>query len=245
MNDFTDTDSPAYQAAYQAETARLEGATAKTETVTEAAAIVADVNPVEARLAELEAEAASTKKALKDTKAALTRASQRASALEREREQAANRPPLLDNLQGIEDVVRYVNQNDQQVARQADQLWFAVVSDTIPDIETLLGDADFESAAMQRREQVGIESWKNPNVAIRELTDLKVQHLTRKNVDAAVSHAKADAAKKAKELSALRVPGGSGRASAPETDQGAADVWAMSGKDFAARRDKVLGIYSR
>ena len=262
MTDFTDSNSPEYQAAYEAEMKRLEAGeqpstTAKAESVAEPAASTTSEGEQQTktegeqpdRFAELEAKLARQEKALKDTQRAMHQKAQELADLKRQREaevRAANKPPVLDANPGLEDAIRYVAQPQataEPSPQELDQLWFASVSGAIPDIDTLLADKDFEKAAHAKREELGADEWKNPVVAIRELNAIA----RRFAVEKATAAAKADYAKQQKELSTMRVSGGSGRDPATSdrvNGKTAEDVWAMNSKDFEAERRRVLGGYS-
>ena len=260
MTDFTDPNSPEYQAAYEAEMKRLETgeqptAPAKAEPTAEPAASTISEGEQQTteseqpdRFAELEAKLARQEKALKDTQRAMHQKAQELADLKRQREaevRAANKPPVLDANPGLEDAIRYVAQPAQAEPspQNLDQLWFSAVSGAIPDIDTLLADKDFEKAAYAKREELGADEWKNPVVAIRELNAIA----RRFAVEKATAAAKADYAKQQKELSTMRVSGGSGRDPATSdrvNGKTAEDVWAMNSKDFEAERRRVLGGYS-
>ena len=260
MTDFTDSNSPEYQAAYEAEMKRLEtgeqpSTTVKAEPVAEPAASTISEGEQQTteseqpdRFAELEAKLARQEKALKDTQRAMHQKAQELADLKRQREaevRAANKPPVLDANPGLEDAIRYVAQPAQAEPspQNLDQLWFSAVSGAIPDIDTLLADKDFEKAAYAKREELGADQWQNPVVAIRELSAIA----RRFAVEKATAAAKADYAKQQKELSTMRVSGGSGRDPATSdrvNGKSAEDYHTMSAKDFEAERRRVLGGYS-
>lgn len=260
MTDFTDPNSPEYQAAYEAEMKRLEAgeqpsAPAKAEPAAEPAASTTSEGEQQTtqteqpdRFAELEAKLARQEKALKDTQRAMHQKAQELADLKRQREaevRAANKPPVLDANPGLEDAIRYVAQPAQAEPspQNLDQLWFSAVSGAIPDIDTLLTDKDFEKAAYAKREELGADQWQNPVVAIRELSAIA----RRFAVEKATAAAKADYAKQQKELSTMRVSGGSGRDPATSdrvNGKSAEDYHTMSAKDFEAERRRVLGGYS-
>jgi hypothetical protein len=118
--------------------------------------------------------------------------------------------------------------------------WLASVSKAIPDIETHLGDQAFFAKARARQQELGPD-WDDPFVAIRELTELKVAHLSEKRTQAAVEAARKDFESKSKKRNAMEVPGGSGGKDAPKTDDGAKRYQTMSKEEFDKERARVMG----
>lgn len=261
MTDFTDPNGPEYQAAYEAEMKRLEtgeqpSAPVKTESAAEPTTPTTEgeqqqqiEDPTAQRLKVLEESNAKLEKRLQDAQRAFHEGQKKLRDLEKAREaeaRAANKPPVLDANPGLEDAIRYVAQPQtpaEPSPQELDQLWFSAVSGAIPDIDTLLTDKDFEKAAYAKREELGADQWQNPVVAIRELSAIA----RRFAVEKATAAAKADYAKQQKELSTMRVSGGSGRDPATSdrvNGKSAEDYHTMSAKDFEAERRRVLGGYS-
>ena len=252
MNDLANTESPEYQEAYQAAWKELDAESGtKTEPVitdAKAAATDEEVEPdlVAKRFEELEAKAARQDKALKDTQRAFHASQRELADLRKQRqadELAASRPALLDDVPGLEAAVRHLTQTSSQelTPQQQDAVWFDSVQGAIPELEELLADEGFEKAATARRDELGDE-WRNPIVAIRELGALRTRHVMAKAVDEARAKAQADAAKNHKDLLALRVPGGSGRATTERAvDKSVDAVWKMSPVDAERERQRVLG----
>lgn len=245
-----------YQKVYDTEMARLNGEAAPVEVATtepEAEVIklkeepIAEETPsadkpIELDVKTLAEQLEATNKALKDTQRWGHQNAAELKALKKEREElerAKSRPEILDAFDGLEDAIRHVARVETPQQEDANEKWLSSVQTVIPEIEKLLEVPEFQQAAVRMRDQLG-DSWLDPLVAARELGNLRssyYQHL-------AINQAKAAAAKdyeaKSKKLTAMSVPGGSGK-SAPTKLEGADEVWAMSDEDFIKQRTKVLG----
>lgn len=256
MSEFTDANSPEYQAAYDEAMQRLEAgekptAPAKAESAEPAAEPTTSTEEQQTtaetpdRFAELEAKLARQEKALKDTQRAMHQKAQELADMKRAREaeiRAANKPQILDANPGLEEAIRHVAQvpaTPETDHAQMQAIWEEAVTGALPELNELIKDKAFEEAAHARREELGAD-WNNPVVAIRELSALS----RRFAVEKATAAAKADYEKRQKELSAMRAPGGSGRSPATSdrvNGKTADDVWKMSPKEFAAEQRRVLG----
>lgn len=254
MSDLT-PGTPEYQEAYDKEMQRLEAEAngagkkpaadaATTSTDDDAKPTKADAKKPDAgtetddetkqRLAKLE-------KALKDTQSWGHRNAAEVARLKKEaeeRKRAETKPAILEANPGLEDAIKHVAQVQEAPPVQN---WLQSVSHAIPDVEQLLGDQAFFAKAQEKRSEFGAE-WDNPLTAIRELSALRTEHLTQRNVQAAVDSARKDFETKAKKRSAMDVPGGSGGKDAvQQTDDSASRYSTMSKADFDKERARVMG----
>jgi hypothetical protein len=159
-------------------------------------------------------------------------------AEDRKRQETA--PEMLKANPGLEDAIKHVAGTNDNAKPEPKDEWLASVSKAIPDIETHLGDQAFFAKARARQQELGPD-WDDPFVAIRELTELKVAHLSEKRTQAAVEAARKDFESKSKKRNAMEVPGGSGGKDAPKTDDGAKRYQTMSKEEFDKERARVMG----
>ena len=233
-------DQVAYDKAYQAEMEKLDGEAAPATTEPEAKEPPVADEP-EAEKPELEAEKPvvdvdalqkrldSTEKALKDTKQWATQNAQALRAIEnqiRETERAKKRPEILDAFDGLEDAIKHVAQVPEQPQHDPEQVFYAAVEQALPDLSTLLADPVFNAAAKSKLDEMGNERF-NPISAIRELGNLRADHLRNQAVSSAVETARKDFEAKQKKQSAMEVLGGNSKAGA-----------VVKGKDFATMSDE-------
>jgi hypothetical protein len=156
-----------------------------------------------------------------------------------ERKHAEKRPAILDANEGLEAAIKHVAGNRERT-EDPKEVWFSSVSRAIPDVDSLLGDQAFYAKAQQRKAEIGAD-WDDPLIAIRELSSMRTEHFTQKNVQVAVEAARKDFDTKSKKRSAMEVPGGSGgRDTQPQEDD--VKKWQnMSSEEFAKARSKVMG----
>jgi len=243
-------DSPEYKEAYDKEMQRLEAAEAKpadkpadkpAETTSTDSPKVDDPKPETAE--QLTARLASTEKALKDTQRAFHDNAARVKKLEREAEERrraegnARVQPLLDANPGLKEAIEHIAAPAEAPPRNR---WQSDIQHAIPDIETLLADADFYKAAQARRDQLGDE-WDNPLTAIREFSTLKSQHQSAQQSKAAVEAARLAFQQKADKRPGMEVPGGSGGKGASKEVDEAQQMRDMSDEDFRKMRARTLG----
>lgn len=241
------------QAEYDKEMQRLEaeaGATPKpgvkadaatTSTVKDDAKADTKTDAPTETAEQLSARVASAEKALKDTQRWAHENAAKVKRLEREaeeRKRTETRPAILDANPGLEDAIKHVAAPAQPSGQQE---WLQTVAHAIPDVETLLAEPAFFAKAKERQATLGAE-WDNPLTAIRELSDLKTEHLSNRNTTLALDAARKDFAEKAKKRSAMEMPGGSGGRDTQQKVDEVQAVWAMSDADFAKQRNKVMGF---
>jgi len=243
----SDRFTPEQQAEYDKEMQRLEaeanGSAVKKIEEAPAATTSHDAKDDGAETAAQMAERlAKAEKALKDTQRWAHENAAKVKRLEREAEERKRlemRPTILDANPGLEDAIKHVVEPAKKQLPQEE--WLQAVSHAIPDVETLLADPAFSKSAHEKRAELGVD-WDNPLTAIRELSDLKANHLSNRNTQMALESARKDFEAKAKKRNAMDVPGGSGgRDVTRKTDEVQA-VWAMSNEDFAKQRAKVMGF---
>lgn len=249
MTEYAD---PEQQQAYDAEMARLSAGTEEspaqdaaptTESTPEAEAQTPD--PAQ-QMADLTARLEKAEKRIKDTQALATKRAQETAELRKQlqaREAEANKPKLIEQVPELVDAVRYVVNSPAETQQDADTIWQAAILAAVPEINELMKDEGFMQAAHARREELGPEQWRDPFVAIRELTNIKFEADKRKAVEAAVAKAQADHDKKQKDLLAMRVPGGSGGKTAEQqtAEKAAQAVWDMPEAEFNKMQRRALG----
>lgn len=266
--------TPEYQQAYDAEMARLETAavapasttdtvtpevteasTAATEqkaTTTEAT----DKTPEPEKHVETETEKAlrlqleDTKKALKGTQRYASKLAEKFTKFERDQADArhrASRPALLDNVDGLTEAIQHVT----RAPATRDQLpdaqpfgpdWVSTVARGVPDVDALLADPQFNARAAEMRDTNG---WEDPVIAIRDLQELKQQHVTHRAVGTATEQARKDYEARHAKLLAQRVPGGGGAGPQSKPAANADDEvkkWEnMPADQFEKERARVMG----
>lgn len=158
---------------------------------------------------------------------------------ERKRSEAIAADPLVKANPGLEDTIKRVAGAKDETSDPKES-WLSSVSRAIPDVETLLGDQGFFAKAKARQAELGPD-WDDPFVAIRELSELKVAHLSERRTQAAVEAARKDFEAKSKKRSAMEVPGGSGGKDAQRKDDAAERYRSMSKEDFEKERARVMG----
>lgn len=239
--------TPEYQEAYDKEIKRLETEAKPEAEITSPEEPIVEIKtetkePKDDKsetLEEIKARLDSTEKALKDTQRWGHQNAVKVAKLEKERlaeKHNANRPKILDENPGLEDAIKHVSTPQQE----PQQVWLETVGNAISDIEQLLGDKEFHDKASAIKNELGDE-WNNPIVAIRELSDLKVEHLRNKAVQGAVEKARKDFEAKSKKRVGMEVPGGGGGSSQVKSEDEVKKVWDMDDNSFQKMRAKVLG----
>lgn len=244
--------TPEYKEAYDKEMQRLEAEATK-EPEKKPEAKVAEIPPEKAeKLAEaakpdpeeLRKEVEALKKRVADTQSWGHKNATELARLKREAEErkhAAERPAILEANPGLEDAIKHVAGTRNESEDDSKAQWLSTVSTAVPDVEQLLGDQAFHAKASARKAELGTE-WDNPLIAIRELSSLKTEHLSQKNVQAAVESARKDFEQKAKKRTAMDVPGGSGGKGDTASNDDAVKRYAtMSKADFDKERSRVMG----
>lgn len=260
--------TPEWQEAYDKETKRLEAEAATAggkkpgEAASNTSAEAAPQNKADAKAddrkeptatelaAQIDEERKARKaleKSLKDTQRWGHDLATKAKKLEREADDRRRREtladdPLLKANPGLEDTIkRVVNPAANPTDEDAKANWLGTVARAVPDVEELLEDQNFRAKAAERKSSLGSE-WDDPIVAIRELTSLKADHLSQRNVQAAVEAARKDFEVKAKKRNAMEVPGGSGgKDQAAGGDDAVKRFQTMSKEEFAKERSRVMG----
>ena len=186
---------------------------------------------------ELAMKVESLEKALKDTQSWGHKNAEELARIKREKDESvrqANRPELLQTVDGLEEAIRYATNTDKDPVKS----WTDTVNEAMPDISKYLDNPEFHRVAEQRMLEIP-GAYTNPIIAIRELSNLKTQYIQHMSATTAKEAAKKEYEDKAKKLSALSVPGGSGSA-APSSKE---PDWAnMPAEEFNKHRSKVLGF---
>jgi hypothetical protein len=236
--------TPEYKAIYDKELERLEAEAEKPSTTSEVQAEPEKTEEVKEEPKEspdeLKTRLAKVEKALEDTKRWGHQQSAELARIRREREaekHSATRPEILDQNPGLEDAIKHVAKTPTV---SPEITWLEMVSKAIPDAEKLLSNPEFEKSAKERRSELGAE-WDDPLVAIRELSELRTQHLTKQSVQGAIEQARKDFESKAKKRTGMEVPGGSGGKSETKSEDEAKKIRDMSSEDFQKMRNRVLG----
>lgn len=256
--------TPEYDEAYEKEMARLEAeakgakkgaeatntSEAKGESKDETKADdgkTETADEIKARLDKAERDLQAAQKAIRDTqrwghKNAEEVKRLKAEADDRKRREKLADDPVLKANPGLADAIEHVaGKREEETRDNPQEKWLSSVAKAIPDVETLLGDQAFFTKAKAKQAEVGAE-WDDPFVAIRELSELKVQHLSERRSQAAVEHARKDFDSKKTKRNAMDVPGGSGGRDAQTKQLDEAERFrTMSKEDFDKERSKVMG----
>lgn len=252
--------TPEYQKAYDEEMQRLEAAQSKPEKKPDEAAANTSADAAPPKKADAKADEASTEtvaelkarlekaeKAIRDNKAWGTRNAQEVSRLKKEAEERKHREtlaedPVLKANPGLEETIKRVAKPAARPTEDdAKASWLDTVARAVPDVETLLADPAFHAKAAEKKTELGGE-WDDPIIAIRELSSLRAEHLSQRNVLAAREEARKDFEAKAKKRTAMEVPGGSGgKDQAAGGDDAVKRFQTMSKEEFAKERSRVMG----
>jgi hypothetical protein len=189
---------------------------------------------------------AQQEKALKDTQrwahenaAALKRLQQEREAAER----AAKKPQLLNDIEGLEEAVKYVAEAPKPADVNPEEAWREAIVKAHPDINDQLADDAFFKSVEARRQSAGAD-WTDPLVAIREITAAKLERAEAVKAQA-IEQARRDFEAKQHQKAAMQVPGGHAGAAPKETDPQADMVkryQTMSDEEFAREVAKVTGF---
>lgn len=241
-------DQAAYDKAYNSEMEKLDGEAAPATTEpqeiepekveVEPEKVDPEKAPVD--IESLQRDLESTKKALRDTKQWATQNAQSLRAIEnqlRETERAKKRPEILDAFDGLEDAIKHVAKVPEPQQHDPEQVFYAAVEQALPDLSTLLADPAFNAAAKSKLDEMGNERF-NPISAIRELGNLRADHLRNKAVSTAVEAARKDFEARQKKQSAMEVLGGNSKPGAVAKEK---DFAAMSDEEFRKEQARVLG----
>jgi hypothetical protein len=257
-------DDKEYQAEYEKAMAELEAsengtaAAVTPEATTEASqtpdpateAQPAPAEPVKApegeTIEQLRERLAQQEKALKDTQrwahenaAALKRLQQEREAAEH----AAKKPQLLNDIEGLEEAVKYVAEAPKPQEVNPEQAWLEAISKAHPDVNDLLAEDAFFKSVEARRQSSGAD-WNDPLVAIREITAAKLERAEAVKAQA-IEQARKDFEAKQNQKAAMQVPGGHTGAAPRESDPQADMVkkyQTMSDEEFAKEVAKVTGF---
>lgn len=252
--------TPEYQAAYEKAYAQLENPEVpevkepevnepeekaveveKVETPTE--------SPLELKVKELEERLSTTGKALKDTQTWGHKLSSELKTVRKGLQEATTpRPELLKELPGLEEAIRHVakpqdDDSDLDPPRP-ENTWVEVVGTALPDLDNLLADEAFSSKAKELRASHASE-WGNPINAIRHLSALRQEHITKSAVDAAIKAHSTKLEQSQRKINGMEVPGdtgkSAGRGNAIDLRNDAQAVWNMPLDQFAKMKAKTLG----
>lgn len=200
----------------------------------------ADIKEVKVdELEQLRNDLAAANKRINDTYAQYQAGQERISLMERaivERERQANRPPLLDETEGLQEAIKFVAQSERDKPTDDDR-WTAIVARGVPGAAQLLNDERFYQAAQEARQRVGERAWKDPVVAIAEIGNLKAEYLKQRAIEED-RRARSQADDK---TNAMDIPGGSGKAGRrdPPVDE-VKRIWDLPMDEFRKMRDKVM-----
>jgi hypothetical protein len=214
-------------------------------------------DPLAAKMAEMERQIASTGKALKDTQKWGHGLSARVKELQKQLETAttAQRPALLDQVEGLQDAIDYaVNTKLPKVEDDIDMPvfddepkknvpWVDTVSAALPDLDAMLNDPELNAKA-KALQQAHASEWDNPVVAIRYLSQLRTEHLTQKAVREALAATSAKQIEAQQRKDGMRIPQGGARSAARGTVDLVNDAEAvrnMTPEQFQKLRSKTLG----
>lgn len=162
-------------------------------------------------------------------------------AEDRKRGESLAEDPVLKANPGLKEAIEHVAKPRQDDAKPAPQeQWLSSIAKAIPDVETLLADQAFFAKAKAKQAEYGPE-WDDPFVAIRELSELKVAHLSEKRTTAAVEQARKDFSTKANKRNAMEMPGGSGGKDSQDQTNAAEKYRTMSKEEFDKERSRVMG----
>lgn len=211
----------------------------------EAEPVPAEPAEPEETVEQLRQRLARAEKEARDNKAFATRKSQENAELKR-KQHAAERPEILELNPGLEDAIRHVTtapepvqQDPEAIQQQLHQQYLDIVESAHPGIFAVNADKELVATVLKRKEALG-DAWFDPLVAIREISDAKLE-LATKNAE---KRASAAASTKTK-MSAMSIPGpgGSGTQKQPanKDEEEVNRIRNMSPEDFAKERRRVMG----
>lgn len=189
---------------------------------------------------------AQQEKALKDTQRWAHENAAELKRLRQEREQAereAKKPQILNDIEGLEEAVKYVAEAPKPQAVNPQEAWLEAITKAHPDVNDLLADQAFYQAVEARRQNLGAD-WNDPLVAIREITAAKLDRAESIKAQA-IEQARKDFEAKQNQKAAMQVPGGHAGAAPRESDPQADMVkkyQTMSDEDFAKEVARVTGF---
>ena len=242
--------TPEYQKAYDEEMAKLE-AGSDAEKAEEATTSEVTETPggedkteaekpqlsVEDKVKQLEEALAKQEKIARDNHAAFTKRSQEFAKLQRKIEKEERerlRPELLDSVPGLEEAIRYTT------PARKEEPWVDTVSRALPDIDSMLADQAFAAKVSAIKDSLE-EDWKDPLIAIRELSNARTEYKQEQIIAQVREQAKKDYQERSKKLSAMGVPSGSGKV-APKTEVDDAErIRTMSSAEFERMKAKARG----
>lgn len=216
------------------------------------------VDDVQAKIADMERQIASTGKALEDTKKWGHGLSKKVKELTQKLETAtkAERPALLDQVEGLQDAIDYAvkaaiptNQEEDDftpppIDEPPKNTWIETVSAALPDLEAMLNDAELNAKA-KALQALHSNEWSNPVVAIRYLSNLRTEHITTKAVREALAATSAKQIESQQRKDSMRVPSGNGskagRSGTIDLVNDAEAVRNMTHDQFTKLRSKTLG----
>lgn len=193
---------------------------------------------------ELLARLEKAEKALNDTKAWGTKNAQKLAELERERliaEREQSKPKILEANPELADAIRYVQSDPLPKQQQEEEtnVWQSVIEEAHPNIFSKDIDPELEKALVERLQSIG-DAVKNPLVAIREITAVKLEFAEKQ-----VSKRFSIEAEKLEKKQAMSVPSQGGSVSRASVDKDAEEVNRiknMSDAEFAKEVKKAMGF---
>lgn len=214
---------------------------------------------VQAKIAEMERQISSTGKALEDTKKWGHGLSKKVKELTQKLETAtkAERPALLDQVEGLQDAIDYAVKAAIPTNQEEDDFtpppidgppknsWVETVSAALPDLEAMLDDPELNAKAKALQTKYG-DQWSNdPLFAIRYLSNLRTEHITTKAVREALAATSAKQIESQQRKEGMRVPMGNGskagRSGTIDLVNDADAVRNLSHDQFTKLRTKTLG----
>jgi hypothetical protein len=225
--------TPEYQEAYDKAMEELDNPTPKTEEKPEEEETpetdvepetpdTSAVDPLQEYKAEMEKRYASTEKALKDTQKWGHSLATTVKELKKQLETAtaAQRPALLDQVEGLQDAIDYAVKS-QQTPKEEDfsppsfeppkNNWVDTVSAALPDMDAMLNDPELNAKALELQKNHASE-WEDPVKAIRYLSNLRTEYLTQKAVREALAATSAKQIETQQRKDGMRVPSGGAKA---------------------------------
>lgn len=239
--------TPEYDKAYQDEMTRLEAVAGGKKDETKVESHANDDTPSNDGKAEVVAKKDfdTVEKRLKDTQRALHQNTAEIARLRREAEERTRKEaeakvqPIFDANPGLKEAIQIASPKAPE--KSNDEVWLDTVSRALPDVDGLLADPDFAAKARQKQVELGA-SWMDPLVAIRELSELKTQHVTQQATVTAIEAARKDFEEKSKKREAMSVPGSrGGRPAAEAPDDEAARFRTMTSAEIRAEAARVMG----
>lgn len=188
----------------------------------------------------------SAEKALKDTQAWATKLSQERAAEKREAERRAReaaKPPILDANPELADAIRYVSSDKPEAKPDPQAEWVSAVERAHPGVFSAELDPGLEKVLHTRLTALSAEERADPLIAIREITEGKLEFATKQAEQRQAAAAAAAAKEKAKAAMSVPGAGASGSRTTADPEREAVDrVHNMTDADFEREYRKARGF---